>query len=133
MTYLRRTVVWKSALMALAAVAAAGCSHLGNGRKAQEIARGQILFETHCAGCHNDKKLMVGIQPPPLDGIFQRGYLPSGLRATNAQVRSTILGGRIGIMPSFQNNLSNRDISDIIEYLHTLKPTPTSESSTSAS
>jgi mono/diheme cytochrome c family protein len=121
-TYLRRMAVWECALMVLASVAMAGCSRLGNRRKAQEIARGQILFETHCGGCHNGKKVIAGIEPPSLNGIFQRGFLPSGLRATNAHVRSTILEGRSGIMPSFQNILSNRDINDIIEYLHTLKP-----------
>jgi mono/diheme cytochrome c family protein len=121
-TYLRRMAVWECALMALASVAMAGCSRFGNRRKAQEITRGQILFETHCGGCHSGKKLTVGIQPPSLVGIFQREFLPSGLPATNADVRSTILNGRSGIMPSFQNILSNRDINDIIEYLHTLKP-----------
>jgi hypothetical protein len=64
---------------------------------------------------------MVGKQPPLLDGIFQRPSLPSGAPATDAQVRSTILGGRSGIMPPFQNALDSQDIGDIIEYLHTLK------------
>jgi hypothetical protein len=68
--------------------------------------------------CHDGKKLMLGKQPPLLNGIFQRPSLPSGAPATNAQVRSTILAGRSGIMPPFQNVLSGQDISDIIEYLH---------------
>jgi hypothetical protein len=36
-------------------------------------------------------------------------------------------------MPSFQNDFSSQDIGDIIEYLHTLKPSQTPESSDSAS
>jgi mono/diheme cytochrome c family protein len=91
------------------------------------------MFQMHCGGCHNGKKLMVAIQPPLLNGIFQRPFLPSGAPATDAQVRSTIWGGRSGIMPPFQNALSSRDIRDIIEYLHTLKPSQTPESSDSAS
>jgi len=87
----------------------------------------------HCGGCHNGKKLMVAKQPPLLNGIFQRPFLPSGAPATDAQVRSTILTGRSGIMPSFQNVLSSQDIRDIIEYLHTLKPPQTPESGDSAS
>lgn len=87
----------------------------------------------HCGGCHNGKTLAASKQPPLLNGIFQRPSLPSGAPATDAQVRSTILGGRSGIMPSFQNDLSSQDIGDIIEYLHTLKPSQTPESSDSAS
>jgi mono/diheme cytochrome c family protein len=68
-----------------------------------------------------------------LDGIFQRPSLPSGAPATDAQVRSTILGGRSGIMPPFQNDLDSQDIDDIIEYLHTLKASQKPESSDSGS
>jgi mono/diheme cytochrome c family protein len=106
-----------------------GCSYFGNGRKSQEVARAQSLFQTHCGGCHNGKKLMVGKQPPLLYGIFQRPSLPSGAPATDAQVRSTILGGRSGIMPAFQNDLDSQDTDDIIKYLHTLKASQKPESS----
>jgi len=75
---------------------------------------------------------MAGKQPPLLNGIFQRPFLPSGAPATDAQVRSTILAGRGGIMPPFQNDLSNQDISDILEYLHSTKGSQTSESGESA-
>jgi len=72
---------------------------------------------------------MVGKQPPLLYGIFQRPSLPSGAPATDAQVRSTILGGRSGIMPAFQNDLDSQDTDDIIKYLHTLKASQKPESS----
>ncbi len=39
-------------------------------------------------------------------------------------VRSTILTGRSGIMPSFEGSLSDENIQDIILYLHTLKAPP---------
>ena len=113
--------------------APAGCSRFGQRTKAREIARGRILFETHCGGCHNRKKLSAGVQPPSLNGVFQHPYLPSGADATNAQVRSTILMGRSGIMPSFQGKLTDHEISDIIEYLHTLKSSQPQESSDSGS
>jgi len=85
----------------------------------------------HCGGCHNGKQLVAGKQPPVLNGIFQRPTLPSGAPATDAQVRSTIMEGRSGIMPPFANVLSGQDIRDIIEYLHTLKPSEISEPSDS--
>jgi mono/diheme cytochrome c family protein len=110
-------ILFACILAGLVCAASAGCSRFVERRKAQEIARGQLLFETHCGGCHNGKKLAAGIQPPFLNGISQRQILPGGWAATNAQVRSTILTGRMGVMPSFQNTLTNREISDIIEYL----------------
>jgi len=115
----------------LVSVALPGCSHFGKARKAEEIASGQKLFQMHCGGCHNGKPLLVGKQPPVLAGIFRRPSLPSGAPATDAQVRSTIMEGRSGIMPPFGNVLSSHDIRDIIEYLHTLKPSPGPESSDS--
>lgn len=117
----------------LACVVLSGCSHFRRQTKAREIARGRILFETHCGGCHNGKKLAAGVQPPLLNGIFQRPYLPSGAAATNAQVRSTILTGRLGIMPSFQDTLTDHEISEIIAYLHTAKSSHAQRSESSGS
>jgi mono/diheme cytochrome c family protein len=57
-----------------------------------------------------------------LAGIFRRPSLPSGAPATDAQVRSTILEGRSGIMPSFRNTLSDEEIANILRYLHTTGP-----------
>jgi len=114
-------------------IALPGCSYLGSQGRVKEVARGQKLFQMHCGGCHNGKQLLVGKQPPLLDGIFQRPYLPSGAPATDDQVRTTILEGRSGIMPPFQNALDSQDITDIIEYLRSLKGSQRPESSDSGS
>jgi mono/diheme cytochrome c family protein len=90
-------------------------------RRAKAIARGRDLFEIHCSGCHGRRRLDLGIVPPDLHGIFDRKGLPSGRSATEGVVRSTILTGRSGIMPSYEGTLSDGDIQDIILYLHTLK------------
>ena len=74
----------------------------------------------HCAGCHSRRRLDLEKVPPDLHGIFDRKYLPSGRSATDDLVRSTILTGRGGIMPSFEGSLSDENIHDIILYLHTL-------------
>jgi cytochrome c2 len=100
-----------------------GCSHLES-RRAQAIARGNHLFTIHCSGCHGRRRLDLGKVPPDLHGVFDRRFLPSGRFATDDVVRSTILTGRSGIMPSFEGNLSDEDIQDIILYLHTLKAAP---------
>jgi mono/diheme cytochrome c family protein len=127
------SALFMALLTGFVSIALLGCSQFGSGRKAQEIASGQRLFQMHCGGCHNGKELMGAKQAPLLNGIFQRPSLPSGAPATDDQVRSTILEGRSGIMPPFQDDLSSQDISDIIEYLHSLKTSQTPESSDSAS
>jgi len=100
-----------------------GCSYWEN-RRAKAIAHGNDLFEMHCSGCHSRKRLDLGKVPPDLHGVFDRRVLPSGRSATDALVRSTILTGRSGIMPSFEGSLSEEDIEAIILYLHTLKVLP---------
>ena len=73
-------------------------------------------------GCHNGKSSGVSKIPPNLAGIFERPRLPSGAPATDAAVRSTVLEGRSGIMPSFQGSLSDEQIAAIIHYLHSASP-----------
>jgi len=128
----RRRAAFLGCMLGFISIALPGCSYLGNQGRAKEVARGQKLFQMHCGGCHNGKQLAVGKQPPVLDGIFQRPSLPSGAPATDAQVRATILEGRSGIMPPFQNALDSQDIADIIEYLHSLKGSQRPESTDSA-
>lgn len=74
-----------------------------------------------CSGCHGKRRLDLAKVPPDLLGVFDSRSLPSGRSATDDMVRSTILTGRSGIMPSFEGSLSDEDIQDIILYLHTLK------------
>jgi len=106
--------------LALLLGASSGCSY-SESHRAQAIARGNHLFEMHCAGCHGRRRLDMGKIPPDLHGIFDGKLLPSGRSATDDVVRSTILTGRSGIMPPFEGSLSDESIEDIILYLHTLK------------
>ena len=106
--------------LALLLLGSSGCSYWKS-RRAKSIARGSDLFEIHCSGCHSRRRVDLGIAPPDLHGVFDRRFLPSGRSATEDVVRSTIQTGRSGIMPSFEGNLSDEDIQDIILYLHTLK------------
>jgi len=112
------------ALVASWLPASTSCSYW-EGRRAKAIAHGNDLFEMHCSGCHNRKRLDLEKVPPDLHGVFDRRFLPSGRSATDDLVRSTILTGRSGIMPSFEGSLSDEDIQDIILYLHTMKPPST--------
>jgi len=108
-------------LFALIFVLQTGCSSFRKGNE-RAILQGKALFELHCCGCHNGKSSSLGKNPPSLSGIFRRPTLPSGAPATDAQVRSTILEGRSGIMPSFRSALSDEEIANIIRYLRTAGP-----------
>jgi mono/diheme cytochrome c family protein len=122
MTRAGKTGTYCILLAGLSLIATSACS--SREKRAQQIARGKTLFELHCSGCHNGRRLGLTKQPPLLNGIFQHTVLPSGRSATDDQVRSTILAGRSGIMPPFDSTFTTEDIDDIIRYLHTLKEQP---------
>jgi|SRR5215471_10610772 len=92
----------------------AGCSQTTNASSA-----GHELYQLHCMDCHEGKNLNLRTQPPKLNGLFQAKALPSGAPATDAEVRKTIIEGR-GIMPAFDQRLSDKEIEDLVKYLHTI-------------
>jgi mono/diheme cytochrome c family protein len=104
-------------LLLLVFVRTAGCYET-QGERQRAVAQGRVLFQVNCCGCHNGKRSDLAKTPPNLAGIFQRQRLPSGAPATDPAVRSTILVGRSHIMPSFEESLSDKNIDEIIRYLH---------------
>ena len=80
--------------------------------------RGRDLFQANCAICHNAYK-QEPLQGPPLEAMFRKQALPSGLPATDAHVRETILTGRRN-MPPFNTLLDDQQIDDLLAFLHTL-------------
>ncbi len=80
--------------------------------------QGYAVFQSQCAACHyaNREKPLHG---PGLQGIFKKPYLPSGAPANDDRVRSTVLHGR-NMMPGFGNVLDDRQMQDLVGYLHTL-------------
>lgn len=129
----RRSQILGIVLGGLACFILSGCLHFGHRSNAAEIARGRNLFATHCLGCHGGTIHTSTRRPPPLAGIFRLNYLPSGASATDSQIRATIEDGRAGVMPPFQNALSNREIRDIIAYLRSLASAPAPSSGDPAS
>jgi len=83
-----------------------------------EERHGQEVFETSCAICHNAYK-KEPLQGPPLVGMFRKQTLPSGMPATDEHVRDTILTGRRN-MPPFNVILDEKQLSDLMAFLHTL-------------
>jgi len=81
---------------------------------------GLDVFVANCAPCHEQTLPDLKVQPPQLEGLFQRKTLPSGAPATDAQVRRTVIHGR-GTMPAFDQRISDEDLKDLLSYLHNLK------------
>ena len=82
--------------------------------------RGQELFDLHCALCHEGPTPDLKKQPPRLEHLFAAKQLPSGVPATDAQVRKTIVEG-LRTMPAFDKRLNDQELDDLVAYLHTLK------------
>jgi len=81
--------------------------------------RGQELFDLHCAACHQGPTPDLKKQPPRLEHLFADKQLPSGVPATDAQVRKTIVEG-LRTMPAFDKRLNDQELNDLVAYLHTL-------------
>jgi len=112
--HLARQWPWLMVVLALLASGQASCG------QSEAERRGRELFELNCAPCHEAPKLELKKQPPRLEGLFQSKTLPSGARATDEQVRKTIIQG-IGTMPAFNQRLSDEDVDEMVKYLHQLK------------
>jgi len=114
---------WASVIEGMALVAASflpGCSrnNLDYGPAfASAETRGSVVYERNCSPCHDAENLQLLKQPPRLNGLFQKKTLPSGVPATDEEVRKTILSGR-GIMPPFGQTLDRKQVDDLLKYLH---------------
>lgn len=87
------------------------------GLNAQQ-ATGRRVYKLYCAICHSaySSKSLKG---PGLKGLYKKQYLPSGLIANDQFVEQTIVHGR-NMMPALGNSLTQRELEDLIAYLHTL-------------
>jgi len=108
-------------LLVVLALILSGCSAEGSGPTRPlntEELRGRDVFQADCSQCHNAYK-KEPLQGPPLVGLFHKKELPSGIPATDQHVRDTILLGRRN-MPPFNGMLDDRQLSDLMTFLHTL-------------
>lgn len=99
------------------------------------IARGSALFRKYgCSGCHDARST---VHAPDLNGIFGRiVHLQDGRSVTTdeAYLRDSILlpkkdvvAGFEPIMPSFQGQLGEEDLLDLIAYLKSTSVKPTGD------
>lgn len=107
-------------LLVVACMGAAGCKEevIDESKLSPEAAAGSITFRAHCALCHNPHSTKP-LHGPGLARLFQKQNLPSGLPANDDRVRDSINLGR-GDMPKFAEILDERQMKDLLKYLHTL-------------
>ena len=87
------------------------------GLNAQQTS-GRRVFERDCAACHSAYS-SSGSKGPSLQNVFRKKFLSSGLPATDRFVEQTIIGGR-NMMPPVGEALTQRELEDLMAYLHTL-------------
>jgi len=88
------------------------------GLNPQQIA-GRKLYDNYCDRCHEPYSTS-GKQGPPLKDVFGKPYLPlSGLPANDERVGEIIRFGR-SKMPGFGQALSEKQVQDLLIYMHTL-------------
>ena len=82
-------------------------------------ATGRKTYDSECARCHEPYSTR-GKKGPGLKGVFQNKYLAiSGLPANDERVTDIIRLGRKD-MPGYSQKLSDKEIQDLLAYLHTL-------------
>jgi cytochrome c oxidase subunit II len=98
-------------------------------------ARGAARFRQYgCSGCHGAS---ASVHAPKLEGLFGKpvqleggGVVTADERYIHDSVmlpRKEITAGYAPIMPSFQGQISEEDLLDIIEYVKSLSNAPTGE------
>ncbi|MBV8771193.1 MAG: cytochrome c [Deltaproteobacteria bacterium] len=84
-----------------------------------EQASGHHIYEQNCERCHSAYS-SHGRQGPSLQAVFKKPFLSaSGLPANDRRVGEIIRLGR-NKMEGFGATLSEREIQDLLAYLHTL-------------
>ena len=85
----------------------------------RQQASGHHIYEQNCERCHSAYSSRAH-QGPSLKGTFKKPYLSvSGMPANDERVGDIIRMGR-NKMKGFGNILTEREIQDLLAYLHTL-------------
>jgi Cytochrome C oxidase, cbb3-type, subunit III len=115
-----REVLWLALIVMVVPGVACSRNNMDYGpRFVSAETRGSIVYEKNCSQCHDADDLPLLKQPPKLKELFRKKTLPSGAPATDEQVRNTILRGR-ATMPPLDRILNQKQIDDLLKYLHKL-------------
>lgn len=80
--------------------------------------RGQKLYEASCAVCHRADSTEP-LNGPGLKGMYAKKFLSSGLPANDERVEEIIRRGR-RTMPGYSHLYDDKQMADLIAYLHSL-------------
>jgi mono/diheme cytochrome c family protein len=129
--------------MAIAAVLAGGAGCSGPGKtftksmtlggervSARRLNSGENLFVTYCSACHGIKgdgkgPASIGLRPPPRNftqGQFKFAAVASGQLPNDEDLLRIVQKGLHGSAMLPWNDVSERDLMDIIQYIKTLSP-----------
>lgn len=87
---------------------------------------GKTLFSDNCAPCHQSGgQGKIGFSPNLTDDHWQYG-------GTYEQIEQTIVAGRRGYMPQFQDVLSDEQITQLANYVLSMSGEPSNEEAASA-
>ena len=107
-------------LIALSALAAAGCKSLPPSKPASQFtaqeSRGAAVYQAKCLRCHYPNTTQ-GLHGPGLQALTKVDAMPSGAPPTDERLSAVTLQGR-NMMPG--TALSDADLQDLLAYLHTL-------------
>jgi mono/diheme cytochrome c family protein len=136
-----RSAAGMAAFIAAAAVLTAGCSGprapfvksqtLGGKRvSARRLNHGRELYLTYCAACHGTEgdgkgPASVGLRPPPRNfkqGQFKFAAVASGQLPNDEDLLRIVQKGLHGSAMLPWNDVPERDLLDIIQYLKSLSP-----------
>ena len=87
------------------------------GLNAQQAA-GRRVYDQRCERCH-EAYSSKDLQGPSLKHMYRKPYLPSGAPSNADRVSDVIKFGRAK-MPGFGPVLTEKQIDDLMAYLHTL-------------
>ena len=135
------TAITATAAMAAIVAGGTGCSGPGKtftksmvlgGKKvsARRLNNGEHLFVTYCSACHGvngDGKgpASIGLRPPPRNftqGEFKFGAVASGQLPNDEDFMRIIQKGLHGSAMLPWNDVPERELMDIIQYIKTLSP-----------
>lgn len=81
-------------------------------------ATGRHIYDHQCGSCHEAYSSRP-LKGPSLQGLFKHPYMKNGMPASDERVREITVYGRAK-MPAFGQALTQKQIDDLMEYLHTL-------------
>jgi len=109
-------------VVGIAAVFFAGCHALPPSKPLGQLTptemQGYAVFQANCARCHYANSAW-SLHGPGLQALYKQPYLPSGAPANDDRISAVIQHGR-AMMPAFGNTLDDRQMQELLAYLHTL-------------